>query len=189
MSVVRRVTSDELENWSMLANEKRCTAAKTSWRRFMASPHEAWLHVMPAPMPKASDASAMSTSAPAKGSRAPIVAPAWMVLMSCAVTKGIATSMTTSPETMMGVAIEAPLNSRTLLPSVRITSRPLIPLLFSVVFFCMSLLSTRGHFETVDGRMQGTLRLFFSALQNAHGAAGRRCWRLLGRLPQGAARG
>ena len=65
MSVVRRVTSELDENWSMLANEKRCTAAKTSWRRFIAKPHDAWLHVMPAPMPKASDASAMRTSAPA----------------------------------------------------------------------------------------------------------------------------
>ena len=62
MSVVRRVTSELDENWSMLAKLKRCTAAKTSWRRFIARPQEAWLQVMPAPMPKASDASAMSTS-------------------------------------------------------------------------------------------------------------------------------
>ena len=64
-SVVRRVTSELDENWSMLAKLKRCTAAKTSWRRFMARPHEAWLHVTPAPMPKASDARAIATSTPA----------------------------------------------------------------------------------------------------------------------------
>ena len=52
------------------------------------------------------------------------VAPAWMALISWAVTKGIATSITTSPETMIGVAIEAPLNSRMLPPMMRAISRP-----------------------------------------------------------------
>ena len=65
MSVVRRVTSDELENWSMLAKLKRCTAANTSWRRVLAKPQDAWLQVMPAPMPKHSDARAMATRMPA----------------------------------------------------------------------------------------------------------------------------
>ena len=39
----------------------------------------------------------------------------------------MATSMTTSPETMIGVATEAPLNSRMLLPRVWTTSRPVSP--------------------------------------------------------------
>ena len=58
----------------------------------------------------------------------PSVAPAWMELISCAVTNGMATSMTTSPETMMGVATEAPRNSRMLRPRVWTTSRPVSPL-------------------------------------------------------------
>ena len=65
MSVVRRVTSELDENWSMLAKLKRCTAAKTSWRRFMARPQLAWLQVTPAPMPKQRDASAIATRTPA----------------------------------------------------------------------------------------------------------------------------
>ena len=65
MSVVRRVTSELDENWSILAKLKVCTAANTSWRRFLAKPQLAWLHVRPAPIPKASDASAMHTSTPA----------------------------------------------------------------------------------------------------------------------------
>ena len=62
------------------------------------------------------------------------VAPAWIALISWAVTKGIATSMTTSPETMIGVAIEDALNSRTLPPMVRITSRPVSPFSSSLFF-------------------------------------------------------
>ena len=47
--------------------------------------------------------------------------------MSWAVTKGMATSITTSPETMIGVAIEATLNSRMLPLRVPMTSRPVSP--------------------------------------------------------------
>ena len=76
MSVVRRVTSEELENWSMLAKLKRCTAANTSWRRFLAKPHDASEQVSPAPMPKHSEASAMATSKPAYGNMSAMDAPA-----------------------------------------------------------------------------------------------------------------
>ena len=55
--------------------------------------------------------------------------------MSWAVTNGIATSMTTSPDTMIGVAIEGALNSRRLFVSVRTTSRPLSP--SSLFFLCI----------------------------------------------------
>ena len=62
-SVVRRVTSEELENWSMVANENVWMFSNMSRRRFLAKPHEALEQVTPAAAPNASDTSAMAASA------------------------------------------------------------------------------------------------------------------------------
>lgn len=63
-SVVIRVTSPGAENLSMLANEKVCTLAKMSVRRFFAKPALAVAENLPASIPKTSDAAAMTKSNP-----------------------------------------------------------------------------------------------------------------------------
>ena len=57
ISVVRRVTSDEVENLSIFAKENRCTREKISWRIFFARPADAFEQVKPAKPPHASEIS------------------------------------------------------------------------------------------------------------------------------------
>ena len=71
----------------------------------MAKPQLAWLQVMPAAAPKASDVSAMSTKKPAVGSISATVAPSLMASIRLAVINGISISQSTSPSTSSGVAI------------------------------------------------------------------------------------
>ena len=71
----------------------------------MAKPQLAWLQVMPAAAPKASDVSAMSTRKPAVGSIWATAAPSLMASIMSAVINGIIISQITSPSTSSGVAI------------------------------------------------------------------------------------
>ena len=61
-SVVRRVTSDEVENRSMLEKEKLCTFANRSCRRLRAKPAPAEAANQPERMPQLIEPMAISTS-------------------------------------------------------------------------------------------------------------------------------
>ena len=71
----------------------------------MAKPQLAWLQVMPAAAPKASDVSAMSTRRPAVGSISVTAVPSLMASIMSAVINGIIIWQITSPSTSNGVAI------------------------------------------------------------------------------------
>ena len=76
-----------------------------SRRRFLAKPQLAWLQVMPAPVPKASEHRARRTSTPLAGRSSATVAPTLIWSMRLAVRNGMAISQTTSPRTSSGVAM------------------------------------------------------------------------------------
>ena len=79
-----------------------------SRRRFLAKPQLAWLHVMPAPVPKASESSASNTRTAAGWSSSCTVALTLIWSMRFAVRRGMAISQTTSPSTSSGVAMVTP---------------------------------------------------------------------------------
>ena len=103
-SVVSRVTSELVENRSMLENENPWILWNTSCLRFLARPVAAIEQVTPAAVPKASEASAMMMRIAACPAIAETPPPSARASMSCAVTNGIAHSSTTSPVTRNGVA-------------------------------------------------------------------------------------
>ena len=76
-----------------------------SRRRFLAKPQLAWLHVMPAPVPKASESSASSTRTAAGCRSSATVAPTLIWSMRPAVRNGMAISQATSTSTSSGVAM------------------------------------------------------------------------------------
>ena len=84
-SVVILVTSELVENLSMLSNEKSFTEAYISERRFLPNPQLAVAHVIPASMPKIRLPRAISASMPPKLAISGTCAPALIRLISSAI--------------------------------------------------------------------------------------------------------
>ena len=112
ISVVRRVTSDEVENLSMLLNAKVCTFAKISWRTFLAKPAAALALVNPADPPKNSESSVISNSSRPVFTSVFISMPLLILSTSRAVINGIIASMIASPVMNRMVMIVGCLYSR-----------------------------------------------------------------------------
>ena len=102
---------------SIFSNEKLCTFAKTSCRRFFANPAEARAQVKPPSEPQPSEIQASSTSTRPVFKTVSISVPALIWFTRFAVMNGIKTSITTSKTIRMKVMIVGFLNSRTLFMS------------------------------------------------------------------------
>ena len=119
--MVSLVTSEEVENRSIVVNKKVWMLWNMSRRRFFAKPHAARAQVKPAAAPKASEASAMSASTPPADTTCERSAPALMTFTRSAILNGISTSNTTSPRTSSGVTSDAARYSPMLPMSLRMT--------------------------------------------------------------------
>ena len=104
ISVVVLVTRDEVENLSMLENEKSWILAKTSALRFLANPAEALAQNVPANTPQRRDTSAAATMVRPTLTRYPRSTPPLIRLTRSAVINGISTSRNTSPRMKIRVS-------------------------------------------------------------------------------------
>ena len=104
-SVVRRVTSDAVENLSTLENEKDCTFSNSARRTFLAKPMLATAPKREPSEPKHSDTSAISIMSKPIFTvycTSPLLMPLSII---AAITSGISSSISTSPIITNGVAM------------------------------------------------------------------------------------